>query len=106
MFMEPNDEGKMGEMKAELSNRVKTKKEALAFLELCKSASFTIEDIVTRPLTKSATAPFTTPTLQQEAACKLGYTVTQTMVVAQKLYESGKITYMRTDSVNLSDFAI
>lgn len=106
IFMVPNAEGKLVEMKAELSHRFKTKKEAQAFLELCNAASFTVEDIVTRPLVKSATAPFTTSTLQQEAARKLGYTVTQTMVVAQKLYESGKITYMRTDSVNLSDFAI
>lgn len=106
IFMVPNGEGKLVELKSVLSHRFKTKKEAQNFLELCKSASFTIEDIVTRPLVKSAAAPFTTSTLQQEAAHKLGYTVTQTMVVAQKLYESGKITYMRTDSVNLSDFAI
>ena len=106
IFMVPSAEGKMVELKAELSHRFKTKKEAQDFLELCKAASYTIEDIVTRPLSKSAAAPFTTSTLQQEAARKLGFSVTQTMIVAQKLYESGKITYMRTDSVNLSELAI
>jgi DNA topoisomerase-1 len=106
IFMVPNGDGKAVELKADLGHRFKSKKEAVDFLESCKSASFTIEDIVTRPLPKSAAAPFTTSTLQQESARKLGYTVTQTMVIAQKLYESGKITYMRTDSVNLSDFAI
>jgi DNA topoisomerase-1 len=106
IFMALNGKGKPVELKAELAHRFKTKKEALGFLESCRSALFTIEDIVIRPLTKSAAAPFTTSTLQQEAARKLGYTVSQTMVVAQRLYESGKITYMRTDSVNLSDFAI
>lgn len=105
VFLVPSAEGKMVEMKAELPRRFKTKEEAHAFLETCKSASFSISDIVTRPVSKSPAAPFTTSTLQQEAARKLGYTVTQTMVVAQKLYESGRITYMRTDSVNLSDFA-
>ena len=92
-------------MKAELARRLKTKKEAQKFLESCKAATFSIEDIVTRPVKKSPAAPFTTSTLQQEAARKLSFTVAQTMMVAQKLYESGLITYMRTDSVNLSEYA-
>ena len=92
-------------MKAELTRRIKTKEEARAFLEACQGATFTIEDITTRPVKKTPPAPFTTSTLQQEAARKLGYTVAQTMMLAQRLYESGFITYMRTDSVNLSDFA-
>ncbi len=90
----------------ELSRRFKTKEEAVAFLESCKDAQFTIEDVSTRPLKKSPAAPFTTSTLQQEAARKLGFTVSQTMMVAQRLYESGYITYMRTDSVNLSSLCI
>lgn len=94
------------ELRAELGHRFKTKEEALAFLEACKNATFTIEDIVTRPLKKSPAPPFTTSTLQQEAARKLGYSVAQTMSIAQRLYESGLITYMRTDSVNLSDLAL
>lgn len=106
IFAVPEKNGKSVEMKAELSRRFKTKEEAQKFLEKCKDAQFIIEDIVTRPLKKSPAAPFTTSTLQQEAARKLGFTVTQTMIVAQKLYESGKITYMRTDSVNLSELAI
>ncbi len=94
------------ELRAELGARFKTKEEALAFLESCKNATFTIEDVATRPLKKSPAPPFTTSTLQQEAARKLGYSVAQTMSIAQRLYESGLITYMRTDSVNLSDFAL
>lgn len=93
-------------LKAELNKRFKTEKEVMAFLEACKDASFTIEDISTKPLKKSPAPPFTTSTLQQEAARKLGYSVSQTMMVAQRLYESGFITYMRTDSVNLSDLAL
>ncbi|WP_321478674.1 type I DNA topoisomerase [uncultured Bacteroides sp.] len=104
-FLVPDTDGKNVEMKAELTQRIKTKQEAYDFLQRCKSATFTIEDINTRPQKKSPAAPFTTSTLQQEAARKLGFTVAQTMMVAQKLYESGLITYMRTDSVNLSDFA-
>lgn len=105
IFLVPEADGKMVEMKAELTRRLKTKKEAQAFLEACKDATFTIEDITTRPVKKSPAPPFTTSTLQQEAARKLGFTVAQTMMVAQRLYEAGFITYMRTDSVNLSEFA-
>ena len=105
IFLVPDTDGKSVEMKAELTRRIKTKEEARAFLEACQGATFTIEDITTRPVKKTPPAPFTTSTLQQEAARKLGYTVAQTMMLAQRLYESGFITYMRTDSVNLSDFA-
>ncbi len=105
-FAVPEPDGKTAGMKAELPRRIKTREEAEAFLETCKTAAFSISDINTRPLKKSPSAPFTTSTLQQEAARKLGFTVAQTMMIAQRLYESGKITYMRTDSVNLSEFAI
>ena len=93
-------------LKAELNRRLKDKKEVEAVLESCKNASFTIDDITTKPVKKSPAPPFTTSTLQQEAARKLGYSVSQTMMIAQRLYESGLITYMRTDSVNLSDLAL
>lgn len=93
-------------LNTELSKRFKTKEEAEAFLESCKDATFVVDDINTKPLKKSPAAPFTTSTLQQEAARKLGFTVSQTMMVAQRLYESGYITYMRTDSVNLSSLCI
>ena len=93
-------------LKAELNRRLKDKKEVEAFLESCKNASFTIDDITTKPVKKSPAPPFTTSTLQQEAARKLGYSVSQTMMIAQRLYESGLVTYMRTDSVNLSDLAL
>lgn len=106
LFTSKDAAGTNVELKAELSQRFKTKEEALAFLELCKSAKFTVDSIEKKPLKKSPAPPFTTSTLQQEASRKLGFSVTQTMVVAQKLYESGKITYMRTDSVNLSALAI
>ncbi|MCD7973039.1 MAG: type I DNA topoisomerase [Candidatus Azobacteroides sp.] len=99
-------DGEPVELKTELNRRIKTKEEALALLEKCKSADFTIESIVTKPAKKSPAAPFTTSTLQQEASRKLGFSVAQTMMVAQRLYESGLITYMRTDSVNLSDLAL
>ena len=106
LFTSKDAAGTNVELKAELSQRFKTKEEALAFLELCKNAKFTVDCIEKKPLKKSPAPPFTTSTLQQEASRKLGFSVTQTMVVAQKLYESGKITYMRTDSVNLSALAI
>ncbi len=93
-------------LKAELSKRLKTKEEAQALLEKCRQATFKIDDIVKKPVKKSPAPPFTTSTLQQEAARKLGYSVSQTMVIAQRLYEAGFITYMRTDSVNLSDLAL
>ncbi len=93
-------------LKAELDNRFKTEEEAGAFLEKCRNALFTINSVETKPAKRSPSAPFTTSTLQQEAARKLGFSVSQTMVVAQRLYESGKITYMRTDSVNLSETAM
>ena len=93
-------------LKAELNKRLKDKAEVVAFLESCKDAVFTIEDIAQKPVKKSPAPPFTTSTLQQEAARKLGYSVSQTMRIAQHLYESGLITYMRTDSVNLSTLAL
>ena len=93
-------------LKAELGKKFKEESEALAFIEKCKGAEFSIIDLVKKPSKKSPAAPFTTSTLQQEASRKLGYSVGYTMSIAQKLYESGKITYMRTDSVNLSKEAI
>lgn len=93
-------------LKAELNKRFKEKKDVLAFLESCKNAAFSIEDISRKPVKKTPAPPFTTSTLQQEAARKLGFSVSQTMTIAQRLYESGFITYMRTDSVNLSDLAL
>lgn len=94
------------ELKADLSEKIKSPKKTLELLEKCKTASFNITDVVKKPGKKSPSAPFTTSTLQQEASRKLGFSVAQTMAIAQKLYESGKITYMRTDSVSLSSMAI
>ena len=105
-FMVPDADGNMTEMKAELGTRFKTKEEAEAFLQSCKTATFTIEEVQTKPGAKSPAAPFTTSTLQQEAARKLGFSVSQTMTIAQRLYESGQITYMRTDSTNLSGLCL
>lgn len=94
------------EVKAELGKRFKTHEEAVAFLEKCKTATFSVDAIAKKPLKRTPAPPFTTSTLQQEAARKLGFTVSQTMMVAQRLYESGRITYMRTDSVNLSSLCV
>ena len=94
------------EITASLSTRFKTHDEALAFLEQCRDAEFTVQSVTKKPLKRTPAPPFTTSTLQQEAARKLGFTVSQTMMVAQRLYESGHITYMRTDSVNLSSLCI
>src|SRR3989339_1716130 len=93
-------------VKAELPKKFQTKEEAKTFLEKCKDAGFSIANIETKPAKKSPSAPFTTSTLQQEASRKFGYSVAQTMRIAQGLYEDGKITYMRTDSVNLSETAL
>ena len=101
-----NPDGSQSEVKAELDKRFNTIKEARDFLERCKTAEFTVSAISKKPLRRSPAPPFTTSTLQQEAARKLGFTVSQTMMVAQHLYENGRITYMRTDSVNLSSLAI
>ena len=105
-FVVPEGNGNTTEMKAELGTRFKEKAEAEAFLQACKDATFTIEDVQTKPSSKYPSAPFTTSTLQQEAARKLGFSVSQTMTIAQRLYESGQITYMRTDSTNLSDLCL
>ncbi|MDP3912399.1 MAG: type I DNA topoisomerase [Bacteroidota bacterium] len=105
-FLVPENDGRISELKADLNKRFDTKDEAYAFLGKCKEAEFQISDVVKKPGRRSPAAPFITSTLQQEASRKLGFSVSQTMSVAQKLYESGKITYMRTDSVTLSDMAI
>ena len=93
-------------VRSELPQRFKVNEDAYAFMEKCKDATFSVESLEQKPAKKSPTAPFTTSTLQQEASRKLGFSVNQTMMVAQKLYEAGKITYMRTDSVNLSQDAL
>ena len=95
-----------GLLKAELDQNLKNSEEAFAFMEKNQNATFKICDVQEKPATKTPSAPFTTSTLQQEASLKLGFSVSRTMSVAQRLYESGKITYMRTDSVNLSDTAV
>ena len=99
-------EGTDAVVSAELNKRLATEAEAKDLLEACKAATFTVNDVTVKPVKKSPAPPFTTSTLQQEASRKLGFTVSQTMMVAQRLYESGHITYMRTDSLNLSSLAI
>lgn len=106
VFEVPASNGSITLLKAELNKRFATRDEAQAFLEKCKEATFTIDAITTRPTKRNPAPPFTTSTLQQEAARKLGFPVAVTMCVAQSLYESGLITYMRTDSMNLSDLCL
>ena len=98
------EQGKV--LSADLSTRFATEEEALAFLEKCKGATFSIKNLEKKPAKKSPAPPFTTSTMQQEASRKLGFSVAQTMTLAQRLYEAGKISYMRTDSLNLSDLAM
>ena len=106
VFAITNPDGSATEVKALLGSKFKTHEEVINFLEKCKDATFTVESISKKPLKRTPAPPFTTSTLQQEAARKLGFTVSQTMMVAQRLYESGQITYMRTDSVNLSSLCL
>ena len=101
-----NEDGSQSEVKATLATRLKTHDEVLEFLEACKEATFTVAGVQKKPMKRTPAPPFTTSTLQQEAARKLGFTVSQTMMVAQHLYEHGHITYMRTDSVNLSSLCL
>jgi len=106
LFLVTDKKGKQVELKAELPEKFEKKQQAEAFLRDCMNADFTVNDVTTKPSKKSPAAPFTTSTLQQEASRKLNFSVAQTMTVAQKLYENGFITYMRTDSLNLSTEAI
>lgn len=106
IFAIMNEDGSATELKAELGTKFKNHDDAVAFLEKCKEATFVIDSVNKKPLRRTPAPPFTTSTLQQEAARKLGFTVSQTMMVAQHLYENGLITYMRTDSVNLSSLCI
>ena len=106
IFAITNPDGSQTEVKATLGQRMKTHKEVEQFLEQCKTATFVVDSVAKKPMKRTPAPPFTTSTLQQEAARKLGFTVSQTMMVAQHLYEHGQITYMRTDSVNLSGLCI
>lgn len=101
-----DEKGNKTTLKAELARFLKDEKEAEEFLKQCSTSDFVVEEVETKPVKRSPAPPFTTSTLQQEAARKLRYSVSRTMLIAQRLYEAGKITYMRTDSVNLSDFAL
>ena len=105
-FTAPDINGKTVIFKADGPAKINASETALQFLESCKNANYTVADIQIKPAKRSPAAPFTTSTLQQEASRKLGYGVSKTMLLAQKLYESGRITYMRTDSINLSDTAM
>ena len=106
VFLLNNPDGTTSEVKAELDRRFKTHDEVVAFLNQCKGAHFSVGSVTKKPLKRQPAPPFTTSTLQQEAARKLGFSVSQTMIIAQRLYESGRITYMRTDSVHLSTLAL
>ena len=106
IFAITNADGSQSEVKAELDKRFQNHDDAIAFLEKCKDAEFTVDSVQKKPLKRMPAPPFTTSTLQQEAARKLGFSVSQTMMVAQRLYENGLITYMRTDSVNLSKLCL
>ncbi|WP_372752338.1 type I DNA topoisomerase [Labilibaculum sp.] len=105
-FTITDNKGDQKTLKAELPKRFSTKEETLEFLNSCKNAEYRVNNIEKKPSTRKPAAPFTTSTLQQEASRKLGFSVAQTMTVAQRLYEAGNITYMRTDSVNLSETAL
>lgn len=106
VFEVKDNENVISELKAELPKRLPDRDKAMVFLKNCAGAEYAIADISTKPAKKSPSAPFTTSTLQQEASRKLGFSVAQTMALAQRLYEAGKITYMRTDSLNLSETAM
>jgi len=105
-FVVEDEKGNKTNLRAELAKYLSTEKEAEDFLRKCAASDFIVDDVEKKPVKRSPSAPFTTSTLQQEAARKLRYSVSRTMLLAQRLYEAGKITYMRTDSVNLSDFAL
>ncbi len=106
LFIAENNSGEKREVKAELSRRINTHDETYKFLQKCKGVEYVVSSVDKKPFSKSPAPPFTTSTIQQEASRKLGFSVAQTMAVAQKLYEAGNITYMRTDSVNLAETSV